>query len=95
MSLLNIPDVIIDEGIFKYILIKISSNDENKLIVRGYKRSPYHSDIFDEVSESFNKKLKLECLGGGRINHNPENKEIMVYGYSQGFGKANHDITLV
>lgn len=28
-------------------------------------------------------QLKSKCLGGGRINHDAENKTIKVYGYSQ------------
>ncbi|XP_014239771.1 sex-regulated protein janus-A-like [Cimex lectularius] len=38
--------------------------------------------------------LDLECLGGGRIMHDPAKKNIKVYGYSQGFGKADHQITV-
>ena len=50
--------------------------------------------------------LDCECLGGGRIEHRPgdkyikvarinqfscfNNKFLKVYGYSMGFGKANH-----
>ena len=26
--------------------------------------------------------LTSECIGGGRIQHNPGSKEILVYGYS-------------
>lgn len=45
----QIPDVDIDpQGVFKYILIKVSSPDESgkfvdKNIVRGYAECPYHS----------------------------------------------------
>ncbi len=38
-------------------------------------------------------KLSFECVGGGRIEHKPQHKSIKVYGYSQGFGKADHSIT--
>ena len=31
-------------------------------------------------------------MGGGRILHKPETKSILIYGYSQGFGKADHTI---
>lgn len=37
--------------------------------------------------------LDCEPLGGGRISHDPENKKIHIYGYSQGYGKANHETT--
>lgn len=44
----QIPDVEIDpKGVFKYILIKVGSKNENgelvqKNIVRGYAECPYH-----------------------------------------------------
>lgn len=42
------------------------------------------ADIYDEVSSSLKALgLETECVGGGRINHNPQTKNIKVYGYSQ------------
>lgn len=41
------------------------------------------ADIYDEVSGSVRALgLDTECLGGGRIEHFPENKLLKVYGYS-------------
>ena len=40
-------------------------------------------DIFENHLTKIDKQLKGKCLGGGRIRHEPENKEIHVYGYSQ------------
>lgn len=48
----QIKDVDIDpNGVFKYILIKVTSPDEcgklyNKLIVRGYAECPYHCEYY-------------------------------------------------
>lgn len=104
----QVPLVDIDgNGVFKYILIKLKipdagGNVEEKLIVRGYGDCAYHADIDDKV-EAHLKGLKsnkvianyeAEVLGGGRIEHNPDTKFIKVYGYSQGFGKANHEDTV-
>ncbi|XP_011211967.1 sex-regulated protein janus-A [Bactrocera dorsalis] len=88
-----VPSVDIEEGVFKYVLIKVYGNDDslNKNIVRGYADCQWHSDIYDRASESCKGLgLETECLGGGRIEHNPNLKLIKVYGYSQGFGKADH-----
>lgn len=42
------------------------------------------ADIYEEVSSSLKALgLETECIGGGRINHNPNTKNIKVYGYSQ------------
>ncbi|XP_039970951.1 sex-regulated protein janus-A-like isoform X2 [Bactrocera tryoni] len=88
-----VPSVDIEEGVFKYVLIKVFGNDDsiNKNIVRGYADCQWHSDIYDRASESCKGLgLETECLGGGRIEHSPNLKLIKVYGYSQGFGKADH-----
>lgn len=97
-KLAAVPDVDIDEGIFKYILIKVygpvasDGTEPSKLIVRGFNRAEWHNDIYEEVSASIaGIGLDTECLGGGRIEHRPADKFIKIYGYSQGFGKANHE----
>lgn len=43
------------------------------------------ADIFDEVDEQIKKYagLRAKCIGGGRIKHDPDEKTIRVYGYSQ------------
>lgn len=43
------------------------------------------ADIFDEVNEQVKKHsgLQADCVGGGRIEHHPDEKVIKVYGYSQ------------
>ncbi|XP_029732702.2 sex-regulated protein janus-A [Aedes albopictus] len=92
-----VPPVEIDEGIFKYVLIKVygkeksDGSEPSKNIVRGFARANWHSDIYDEVSSSLEGLgLATECLGGGRIEHRADRKWIKVYGYSQGYGKADH-----
>ena len=32
----------------------------------------------------------MECLGGGRIEHNEKDKTIKIYGHSEAFGAASH-----
>lgn len=44
-----------------------------------------------QVSEKL-KPLKCKCLGGGKIDHDQNAKRLEVYGISQGFGKADHDV---
>jgi hypothetical protein len=40
-------------------------------------------DDFLSSIKGFSKAYQIECVGGGRIFHTPEKKEIFVYGYSQ------------
>ncbi|KAH8417538.1 hypothetical protein KR222_001660, partial [Zaprionus bogoriensis] len=97
-ALAKVPSVDIDDkGIFKYILIKVcgdeiaDGSEPSKNIVRGYADCTWHADIYDRVQATCKKDgLDTECLGGGRIEHNPDKKYLKVYGYSQGFGKADH-----
>lgn len=124
----DIPNVDIDTGKFKYILIKVFEDDEDKkkekFIVRGYKWAGYHgkcccvflfvylltilywcivfglllyplADILDRVEPGILKnKLKCDCVGGGRIEHSPAKKTIHIYGYSTGYGQADHKISV-
>ncbi|XP_017036830.1 sex-regulated protein janus-A [Drosophila kikkawai] len=79
------------QGIFKYILINVADGDSIKTVVRGFDDCEWHADIFEREETIFMaSKLKAECIGGGRIEHDPEKKYMKVYGYSQGFGKADH-----
>uniref|UniRef100_A0A3Q3KFH0 14 kDa phosphohistidine phosphatase n=1 Tax=Monopterus albus TaxID=43700 RepID=A0A3Q3KFH0_MONAL len=96
-ALAKIPDVEIDpEGTFKYILIKVKvkDGDVHKDIVRGTKSAEYHNHIFDKVSPAMEALgMECKCLGGGKIEHNSQEKKLRVFGESTGFGKADHSVS--
>lgn len=58
-SLHKVPKVDIDKsGVFKYILLKVYDQEvdgvePSTIVLRGYKRCNYHSDIYDEVTTFF------------------------------------------
>jgi len=94
-----IPDVDIDEGVFKYVLITVAdAKDESveKLVVRGNTDAEYHADVYEAFCRKTEGPLGMDCQcrGGGRINHNSEEKKILVYGHSVGYGKADHSKTV-
>lgn len=91
-----VEDVKIDpSGRFKYILIKLYIGDHTKYIVRGFKWAEYHADIYErEESSILPPGIETECVGGGRIQHDDGDKIISVFGYSMGFGRADHSITV-
>ncbi|XP_048369528.1 14 kDa phosphohistidine phosphatase isoform X1 [Sphaerodactylus townsendi] len=95
-SLSRVSDVDIDSnGVFKYVLIRVTPKGAGlgKEIVRGHAWAEYHADIYDKVEEELEKQgFHCECLGGGRISHQSGAKKIHVYGYSVGFGRANHSV---
>ncbi|KAG4070204.1 hypothetical protein HA402_003894 [Bradysia odoriphaga] len=94
----NVPVVDIDKaGRFKYVLIKVyakeleDGSEPSKLVVRGNVDAQWHADIYEQFTDMLKAlKLDAECLGGGRIEHHPDVKKLKVYGYSQGYGKADH-----
>ncbi|XP_010562948.1 PREDICTED: 14 kDa phosphohistidine phosphatase [Haliaeetus leucocephalus] len=52
------------------------------------------ADIYEQTARELAQQgLGCECLGGGRLSHRPEERKIHVYGYSVGFGRADHSVT--
>ncbi|KAL8600238.1 hypothetical protein ACOMHN_040699 [Nucella lapillus] len=96
-KLAGVTDAVIEEtGRFKYILIKVHDKDVDgvfKHVVRGSVRAQFHADIYDMYADKIEKGGGLECevVGGGRIEW-PAEKAINIFGYSQGYGKADHAI---
>jgi phosphohistidine phosphatase len=92
----NIPQVYIDpEGTYKYVQISFN----NKIYIRGIAKYKYHKGNYKHfVSElnalNLNRECKTKCLGGGRIQTNPHDKTIFVYGYSNAYGRCKHQITV-
>eukprot|EP01024_Parvocaulis_polyphysoides_P034913 TRINITY_DN30912_c2_g1_i1.p2 TRINITY_DN30912_c2_g1~~TRINITY_DN30912_c2_g1_i1.p2 ORF type:complete len:200 (-),score=24.32 TRINITY_DN30912_c2_g1_i1:147-746(-) len=91
----QIPDVDIDIGRFKYVLVRVSdSNGHSKIVVKGSKKATYHMDAFQDVKAScVARGLQAEVLGGGRMEHYPEQQIIQIYGYSSAFGPAVHEVS--
>ena len=96
------------DSIFKYVQIMIlpknpndaTTGNEKYMIVRGFKDCHEHSDVFQKfyrqelkVNETLNNKYYTMLQGGGRIDHDSANKKISIYGYSNSFGAANHQVT--
>ncbi|KAL2297917.1 hypothetical protein Nmel_016872 [Mimus melanotis] len=95
-ALSRVPDVQIDgDGVFKYVLVRVrGAGAPAKDVVRGHGWAEYHADLFERTAEELARYgLSCECLGGGRLSHRPEERKIHVYGYSVGFGRADHAVT--
>ncbi|CAI4226781.1 unnamed protein product [Auanema sp. JU1783] len=90
-----------DNGVFKYVLIKVPHTDDNeeedilnyKIYLRGYISCDYHANVVRKFREEVGNDVPMECIGGGRIEKNNAGKKITVYGYSQEFGQANHSLS--
>jgi phosphohistidine phosphatase len=63
-------------------------------VVRGSVHASYHNDVYERTEREVRPLgLKLEILGGGRIEHLPHSQLIHVYGFSYAFGQAKHELT--
>ena len=86
-----IPLVKIDpEGTYKYV--QILYND--KIYLRGRADCKYHKGIYrkfkTELKNIGKSDANTKCLGGGRIKTDAKNKTIFVYGYSNAYGRYDH-----
>lgn len=94
-----VPAVDIDNnGTFKYVLLKVDKIGDTKkknatYLVRGHSWADYHADLVEECERQIHDNMEVECVGGGRIQHDRDRKNITVYGYSIGYGRANHAVT--
>ena len=91
----NITDCVLSEnGVFKYIQIKLSNKEENKIVVRGWDDLEYHKENYDRFKEKEDLfGFTTKAIGGGRVDINKEKKIINVYGYSQSYGRCDHSLT--
>lgn len=78
-------------GSFKYIQIICQTDQGDQTVVRGWRDCDYHADILDKFQKDEPQNGKVWCPGGGRITI--DGQKITVFGYSIGFGRANHEKT--
>ena len=93
------------KGTFEYILIDLLPNEESNpdaepmTLVRGGAKSLYHIDILikfnlEEMDKSSGLKGRYDahCKGGGSISIDEKEKTVTIFGKSQTFGNADHEI---
>lgn len=93
----RVPQVELDDGVMKYVLLRLSDprSGASKLLVRGAAAAAYHNHILQATkAQVAHLGLSVEVLGGGRIEHYPEQQAISVYGYSAAYGPAVHEVTV-
>ena len=90
----------LDSGVFKYVLMRLRDQrcGRSKLMVWGATAAGYHNHIYQYAKGVVRKlcpsgMLQLDVLGGGRIEHYPEQGVLSVYGYSAAFGPAPHELS--
>ena len=92
----NIPLVSLDEGAYKYVLITANtpSTNQSRTFVYSKRNASYHKDVAQyllPILES-ERYTNIRIKGGGRILRDDDDKKIHIFGYSYGFGAADHAI---
>ena len=92
--LLTHPSVVLDEGTHKYVLIEARAGGQTKMLVRMTAGAPYHADVAKPYVNALRAAgAEADVPGGGRIAHDKDAKTINIFGFSYGFGKADHAIS--
>lgn len=91
----RVPSVEIASGVHKYVLIKAEINGDVQHIVTSRRNASYHRDAAEPMISTLERSgyTKISVTGGGRINCNDAEKAMKIYGFSYGFGLADHSIS--
>ena len=92
----NIPSVSLDEGAYKYVLItaNTSSTNQSRTFVYSKRNASYHKDVAQYLLPILEgeRYTNIRIKGGGRILRDDTDKKIHIFGYSYGFGAADHTL---
>ena len=88
----RLPSVEIAEGRHKYVLIKAHLNGEQQYVVTSKKFAAYHMNAAEPMVAKLEEAgyTDIDVVGGGRIILDSDNKKCEIFGFSYGFGKADH-----
>lgn len=93
----RIPNVTIAEGKHKYVLMSaiLPGTSERQHFVVSRKNAAYHRNAAEPMVEALEESgyKSISILGGGRIHLDSERKTISVFGFSYGFGLADHALS--
>jgi phosphohistidine phosphatase len=93
----RVPNVSIDEGTHKYVLIsaRLPGGTERQNFVTSRRGAEYHQNAAEPFVEALerNNYTSIRITGGGRIALDNDNKTCSIYGYSYGFGLADHALS--
>ena len=93
----RVPNVSIDAGAHKYVLISacLPGGNIRENFVVSRKGAEYHRDAAEPFVELLerNNYSSIRILGGGRIALDNVKKTCSIYGYSYGFGLADHALS--
>ena len=89
----------IDEGAHKYVLISAetpySEPTSTQYFVVSKRGAAYHRNVAEVYVQKLeaNGYSNINILGGGRISLDAVNAKISIFGFSYGFGLADHQLS--
>lgn len=89
----RIPSVSIDSGAYKYVLIQTTNNNnKEEIFVHSKRGAHYHRNVAEPLIPILQQSgyTNIRITGGGRILRDDDDKIIKIFGYSYGFGRADH-----
>jgi phosphohistidine phosphatase len=92
----RIPTVSIDSGAYKYVLITArppnNSNNNMEVFVHSKRGAQYHRNVAEPLIPILQQGgyTDIRIKGGGRILRDDDDAIIKIFGYSYGFGQADH-----
>jgi phosphohistidine phosphatase len=94
-SIRQLPSVEIAEGAHKYVLIQACLDGDEQYIVTSKHKAPYHRNAAEPMIEKLEEAgyADIQVRGGGRLDLDSRAKTIIIFGFSYGFGKADHSIS--
>lgn len=93
----KVDSVSIDDGAHKYVLI--AAREPGSIVSNHFVVSTRGAAYHRNVAEPFVERLEscgyqdIRIEGGGRIYLDQDAKKIRVFGFSYGFGQADHEIS--
>jgi phosphohistidine phosphatase len=92
-----VPSVSLDDGAHKYVLIKAEEPGSGLLqhFVISRRGAGYHQNVAEPTVYTLERHgyRAIEIAGGGRILLDEDEKKISIFGFSYGFGQADHAIS--
>lgn len=91
----RLDSVEIAEGKHKYVLIRAQCDGEEQYFVTSKRGAQYHRNAAEPMIYRLEQAGydDIEVKGGGRIHLDSEAKLVEIYGFSYGFGQADHSIS--
>ena len=82
--------VVIAPGKWKFVAIDLrDASGATKRVVRSFAGKKFHADNFQQAMVELEPLgLRGKVIGGGRIEYDPADRTVSVYGYSKTFGRS-------